>query len=79
MKIIFAVELERYMAGTSISSIIISKLCHEKKLCPIILLKVVKNLEVSFYYTILSFGLAVCLWIENGREFLPDIKEIAYQ
>ena len=60
-RVIFAVELKRYMVGASIFGIIVGKFHHKKKLCPIILLKVVKNLEISFYCAILSFGLTVCL------------------
>ena len=74
---IFAIELEKYVAGASIFDIVISKLCHKKKSCLIILLKVDKSSEVSFYYTILSLSFAVCLWIKGGREFLLDVKKIA--
>ena len=58
---ISAIELEKYMAGTSIFSIIVSKLCYEKKLCPIILLEIDKGLEVGFYYAILLFDLTIRL------------------
>ena len=58
---ISVIKLKRHMANASIPGIIIGKFCHEKKLCPIILLKVDKNLEVGFYCTILSFGLTVHL------------------
>ena len=60
---ISAVELKKGMAGASTFGIIIDKLCYKKKLCPIILLEIDKNLEVSFYYTILSLNLAVRLWV----------------
>ena len=74
---ISAVKLKGRMADTSIFSIIINKLCHRKKLCPIILLKVDKDLEVSFHCAILPFSLTICLWMEGNREFLLDIEEIA--
>ena len=65
------------MAGASIFSIIIGKLRHEKKLCLIILLKTDKNLEVDFHYTILLFGLIICLYVKDSGESPLDIKEIA--
>ena len=71
------IELERYMAGTGIPSIIIGKFCSRKKLCLIILFKVDKDLEIGFHYAILPFDLTVCLWIESGKEFLLNAKEIA--
>ena len=43
------------MANASIFGIVVSKLYHEKKLCPIILFKIDKGLKVRFYYTILFF------------------------
>ena len=70
------VELKRRMANASILGIIISKLCNRKKLCSVILLKVDKNLEISFYYTILLFDLTVCLWVEGGRESPLNAEEI---
>ena len=65
------------MANASILGIIIGKLHHRKKLCPIILLKVDKSLEVGFHYAILSFGLTIRLWIEGGGESPLNAKEIA--
>ena len=61
MKIISPIKLERYMASASIFSIVIGKLCHKKKPCPIILLKVNKNLEIDFHCNILPFDLTVFL------------------
>ena len=74
---ISAIELKRYVAGIGILGDVIGKLCSGKKLCLIILLKVDKSLEISFYYTILPLCLALYLWVESGREFLLDAKEIA--
>ena len=56
---IFATELEKCIANIGIFGIIVGKLYYKKKSYPIILLKVDKGLEVSFYYTILSFCLAI--------------------
>ena len=74
---ISTIKLKKYMASTSIFSIVISKLCYGKKLYLIILLKVNKNLEVGFYYIILSFSLAISLWIKGDKKFLFDAKKIA--
>ena len=65
------------MVITGIFGVVVSKLRHKKKLCPIILLKVDKGLELGFYHTILPFNLAVYLQIEGGREFPLNTKEIA--
>ena len=73
---IFAIELERCVTSTGILSIIINKFRYKKKSYLIILLKVNKNLEVSFYHTILPFNLAVCLQVKGNKEFLFDVKEI---
>ena len=73
---ISAIELEKYMADASILGIIVNKLHYRKKLCSIILLKVDKGLEVDFYYSILSFGLIIYLWVEASRESPLDAKEI---
>ena len=73
---ISAIELERCVAGAGILGIVVSKLRYGKKPCPIILLKVDKNLEIGFYCTILPLSLAVHLWVEGGGESLLDAKEI---
>ena len=74
---ISAIELERCVAGAGIFGIVVSKLRHGKKPCPIILLKVDKGSEVGFHRTILSLSLAVCLRVEGGRESPLDAEEIA--
>ena len=74
---ISAIKLERYMTGTGIFGIIVSKLRYEKKPYPIILLEVDKGSKISFYYTILPLNLAIYLWVENNRESLLDAEEIA--
>ena len=71
------IELEKYVAGASILGIIVGKLRHKKKPCPIILLKVDKGLEVSFYCIILPLSLAVYLQVKSGGKFLLDIEKIA--
>ena len=76
MRMISAIELKKYIVGISIFSVIISNLYYKKKLCPIILLKIDKNSEVGFYYTILPLSLAIYLYIKGGEKFLFDIKKI---
>ena len=74
---IFIIELKKYVASTGIFGIIIGKFCYKKKLYLIILLKVDKNLKISFYYTILPFNLVVYLRIKSGKKSLLNIKKIA--
>ena len=69
-RMIFTVELKNCVIGASILGIIISKFCHKKNLCLIILFKVHKSLEVGFYYTILPLNFAVYLLIKGSEEFL---------
>ena len=76
-RMIFAIELKKCVASTGIFGVIIGKLYYEKKPYLIILLKVDKNLEVSFYYAILLFGLIVYLWVKDNEKSLLDTKEIA--
>ena len=58
---IFVVDLKKNVTSASSFGIIIGKLRYGKKLCPIILLKINKNLKISFYYTILPLSLAIYL------------------
>ena len=74
---IFAIELEKCVASAGIFGIIVGKLRHGKKSCPIILLEVDKSSEVGFHPTILPLSLAVRLRMEGGRESLLDAEEIA--
>ena len=74
---ISAIELKRCVAGVGIFGIIIGKLRHGEKSCPIILLEFDKGLEVGFHRTILPLSLAVRLRVEGGGEFPLDAEEIA--
>ena len=74
---ISAIELKKCVVGASILGIVVSKLYHGKKLCPIILLEVDKGSEVGFHCAILSFDLTIRLWVEGDGEPLLDAKEIA--
>ena len=69
---IFVIELKRRMTGADILGIIISKLHHKKKPCPIILFEIDKNPKVGFYCAILPLSLAVCLQVESVGESLLD-------
>ena len=73
---ISAIKLKKYMAGVNILGVIINKFRYDKKLCPIILLKVDKSLEIGFYCTILPFHLAVYLQIEDNKKFPLNAIEI---
>ena len=64
------------MAGVGILGIVVSKLRYKKKLCPIILLKVDKILEVDFYCAIPLSGLTVYLWVEGSEKSPLYAKEI---
>ena len=77
MRVISVIELKRCVVDDGIFGVIVSKLCYEKKLCPIILLEVDKGSKVGFYCTILPFGLTIYLWLKSGREFPLDVKKIA--
>ena len=64
------------MAGVSILGIVVGKLCHEKKLYSIILLKANKGSKIGFYYIILPLYLAICLQMKGDEKFPLDAKEI---
>ena len=64
------------MTYISIFCIVLSEFCHKKELGPSILFIIDKNLEVSFYYIILLFGLAIKLKVESNRKSLLNFKEI---
>ena len=74
---VFAIDLKKCFADADILSIIVEKFCYRKKLCPIILLEVDKNLKIDIHYTILFFGLLIYLGVKNGGNFLLDAKKIA--
>ena len=69
---ISAVKLERCIAGTSIFDVIVGKLRYKKKLCPVILLEIDKDLKICLHYTILLFGLAIYLQIKGSEKLLLD-------
>ena len=74
---ISAIELKKYVAGTGIHGIVVCKLCYEKKLYLIILLKLNKDLEVSFYHVTLPFCLTVRLWVEGDKKSPLNVEKIA--
>ena len=71
---ISVIELKKYETNISIFGIVIGKLRYEKEPYPIILLKVDKDSEVSFYYTILLFGLPVRLRLKIVKWSTYDRK-----
>ena len=64
------------MTNIGIFAVIIDKFRHRKKPYSIILLKVNKNSEISFYYTILALSFVICLQVESNKKSMLDIKEI---
>ena len=72
---IFAIELEKCVAGVGILDIVVGKFYYRKKPCLVILFKIDKDLKVGFHCTILPFDLTVRLWMEGGGKFLLDIEK----
>lgn len=62
-----AKELKRSTAGASILSIVISKRSQWQQFCPMVLLPINKCFELRLYCTIISLGLAICLWVKSCR------------
>ena len=46
---------------------------------PIFLLEIDKGLEVGFHNTVITFNLAVNLWIEGSEKLVLNDKEVAEQ
>ena len=65
------------MSSASILGVIVGKIRHRKKSYPIFLLKIDKNSEINFYYTILSLSLEVYLQVKCGGELLVNAQKIA--
>lgn len=65
------------MAGAHIIYIIISKLSYQQESSLIVGLKINKNLEINFYYTVLPIYLAISLKIEDNWEPLLNNKKVA--
>ena len=70
------IKFKRHITSINIFYIIISKLSHLKESYLVILLKINKNLEISFYYTILFFSLAIYLKLKDDIKFSLNIKKI---
>lgn len=54
---------------------IIYLLNYKENLCLAILPKVNKNLELCFYYSILTINLVIGLELKSGRNLVFDIKK----
>lgn len=74
MEIKTIVQVKRHIIGTNIFCIIISKFDYRKEPGPIVLFVMNKSLEISLYYIILLFNLAINLKIKNYGEPLLDLK-----
>lgn len=77
IKIVVAIELERCIMSICILCIIVYKFCYEQESYLVILLSVDKNMRVRFHGTVLPFGLAIFLRIEDYRKLLLDVKKVA--
>ena len=58
---IIIIKFKKYIISTYIFGIIMNKLYYKKKLYLVILCKINKNLEISLYYIIFLFNLAIYL------------------
>ncbi len=65
LRVIVVVEFERNMTGASIIRIIVGEFGHRQEHGPIILRKTDKISEVGFHGTILTFRLAISLWVKS--------------
>ena len=67
------------MTRTSVLRVVVGKLRHREKPCPVILIPIYESSKVSFYGAIMSFYLTVCLRVERSVEFSLDAKEVTEQ
>ena len=74
---IAVIQLKKHIAGAYIFGVVISNFNYYWELGPIVLLEVDKDLEVSFYDTILLFGLAVNLQIKSDKKSTFYGKKVA--
>ena len=71
------VELKRHVPYIGVFCVIISKFCHEKEPCPIVLLIINENFKVNFYCAILLLRLSVSLSVKSSIELLFDAQKVA--
>ena len=76
---ISTIQVEKYLPNNYIFSVIICKVSYWQKLYLIFLLKVDKNLEIHFYYTIFIFGLLINLRVKGNRKLILDFEEVPEQ
>lgn len=76
-KIIVALELERRIVVTCILGILLYKFRNGQEPCRVNLPPIDKIIQISFHFTILLLGLAVCLQIKCDGKLLLNAKEIA--
>lgn len=73
---IFTTYFKNYISNISFFSIIIYKFSNWQKFYKIILLKVNKDLELYFYYTILILDFSISLRIKNSEKLILDSKKV---
>lgn len=73
---IVVVELKIHVVSTYIFSIVICQFSYGLDSYLVVLLSINKSTKISFYCTVLSFGLTVCLWTKCSRKFLLNAKEV---
>lgn len=65
------------MVGARIFCVVVQKFGYLQKSYPIVLFKFDKGPKIGFYYTILTFCLAVFLRLKGSQEFPLDANEVA--
>lgn len=73
---ITAIQFIRYIINFYIFIIIIHKFGHSQKFNLIILFKIDKNYNISFYLPIFLLYLAISLRIKDGKKVMLNFKKI---
>lgn len=76
---IIAVELREYVTGTCILDVIIYKFRYWQEFCPMVLLPIDKNMQISFYCAMFSFLSAICLGIKCREKLSLDFQQETWQ
>ena len=70
------VKLKGCIASAGVFHIIIGKFSYWKEPCPVVLLEVHKNTEVSFYCAVLPLGLTINLRVEGYEKSSFDSEKV---
>lgn len=70
------IEFKGDVTYVGVLEVVISKPRYWQKLGPVILLSILKDTKVNFYYAILTFCLPVRLKVKCDRESSLDTKEV---